>query len=396
MSAVERTITRIGITSFATQGGSGIVATELGLALARRGDFEVHFISNALPVRLRHFTPNVFFHEVEPANYPLFPHPPYSLTLASKMTEVARYHALDVLHVHYAIPHAASAYLAKQMLLPDPISVITTLHGTDITLVGQQPSFYPLTRFVIERSDAVTAVSEFLREETERVFRVDRPIEVIRNFVDTRVFVPRPDLRANNPLTEPGVPLLIHASNFRKVKNLPGILRTFARVRADRRCVLALVGDGPERVPAQRLARELGVEADVRFLGGQETMEELLAMADVLLLPSETESFGLVALEAMSCGTPVVASDRGGLPEVVKDGDTGFLRDPDDVEGMAQAVLVLLDDRARARAMGERGREVACERFCIRCVIDDYVELYDRMGRSRASGGTSGADPAPG
>lgn len=385
MSPSGANVTRIGITSFATQGGSGIVATELGLALARRGDFEVHFISNALPVRLRHFTPNVFFHEVEPANYPLFPHPPYSLTLASKMTEVARYHALDVLHVHYAIPHAASAYLAKQMLLPDPISVITTLHGTDITLVGQLPSFFPLTKFVIEKSDAVTAVSSFLRDETERVFGVGREIEVIRNFVDTQVFVPRPDLRANNPLTEPGVPLLIHASNFRKVKNLPGVLRTFARVRAERPCVLALVGDGPERGPAQLLAQELGVEGDVRFLGGQETMEELLAMADVLLLPSETESFGLVALEAMSCATPVVASDRGGLPEVVRDGETGFLHDPDDTEGMAHAAGRLLEDRALARRMGERGREIACEIFCIRCVIEDYVELYARLGRERTA-----------
>lgn len=394
MSSSGSKITRIGITSFATQGGSGIVATELGLALARRDDFEVHFISNALPVRLRHFTPNVFFHEVEPANYPLFPHPPYSLTLASKMTEVARYHALDVLHVHYAIPHAASAYLAKQMLLPDPISVITTLHGTDITLVGQLPSFFPLTKFVIEKSDAVTAVSSFLRDETERVFGVGREIEVIRNFVDTQVFVPRPDLRANNPLTEPGVPLLIHASNFRKVKNLPGVLRTFARVRAERPCVLALVGDGPERGPAQLLAHELGVEGDVRFLGGQETMEELLAMADVLLLPSETESFGLVALEALSCATPVVASDRGGLPEVVRDGETGFLRDPDDIEGMAHVVGRLLDDRTLARRMGERGREIACEIFCIRCVIEDYVELYARMGRQRAAGpGGEGGRP---
>jgi L-malate glycosyltransferase len=384
---IENGPTRIGITSFATQGGSGIVATELGLALARRGDFEVHFISNALPVRLRHFTPNVFFHEVEPASYPLFPHTPYSLTLASKMTEVARYHELDVLHVHYAIPHAASAFLAKQMLLPEPIGVITTLHGTDITLVGQQPSFFPLTRFVIDRSDAVTAVSDFLREETVQVFGVQREIEVIRNFVDTQVFVPRPDLRASNPLTIPGTPLILHASNFRKVKNLPGVIEVFARVRAQRPCLLVLVGDGPERGPAEQHVRALGVEADVRFLGGQETMEELVAMADVLLLPSETESFGLVALEAMSCATPVVASRRGGLPEVVTDGETGFLREPDDLDGMAAVVTMLLDDPVRARRMGERGREIACERFCIRCVIDEYVELYDRVGKGiRAAG----------
>ena len=392
MNASESGVTRIGITSFATHGGSGIVATELGLALARRGDFEVHFISHALPVRLRHFAPNVFFHEVEATNYPSFPHAPYSLTLASKMTEVARYHELDVLHVHYAIPHAASAYLAQQMLAPRPVGVVTTLHGTDITLVGQEPSFYPLTRFVIQRSDAVTAVSRFLRDETDRIFDPGRPIEVIRNFVDTQVFVPRPDLRADNPLTPSGTPLLMHASNFRKVKNIPRVLEVFARVRASMDCRLALVGDGPERSTAQTLARRLGVEDSVQFLGSQESMEELLAMADLLLLPSETESFGLVALEAMSCGTPVVASRRGGLPEVVRDGETGWLRDPDDVEGMAEGALRILRDEELARRMADRGRELACEVFCIRCVIEDYVELYDRVaGEVRRRRAESGA-----
>jgi len=369
---------KIGITSFATAGGSGIVATELGLALARTGNFEIHFISHAQPHRLRHFGPNVFFHEVETASYPPFPHAPYSLALASKMTEVARYHGLDLLHVHYAIPHAASAWLAQQMLGDDAIGVLTTLHGTDITLVGQDPSLFPLTRFVIERSDSVSAVSEYLAAETRRVFDIKRDIEVIGNFVDTSVFVPRPDLRASNPLAAPGEPLLMHASNFRPVKNVEKVVDVFAAVRAQRPCRLAMVGDGPEVQPARQRARDLGVEADVQFLGNQDSTEELLAMCDVLLLPSETESFGLVALEAMSCAVPVVASRRGGIPEVVADGEVGFLCGPGDVRGMAGAVLALLDDPALARRVGERGREIACERFCITCVIHQYIDLYQR------------------
>jgi N-acetyl-alpha-D-glucosaminyl L-malate synthase BshA len=373
---------RIGITSFATAGGSGVIATELGLALARSGEFEIHFITHAPPHRLRHFEPNVYFHEVETASYPPFPHAPYSLSLASKMTEVARYHGLDLLHVHYAIPHAASAFLAQQMLGDEAIGVLTTLHGTDITLVGQDPSLFPLTRFVIERSDSVSAVSEFLRAETERVFEIDRPIEVIGNFVDTSVFVPRPDLRAQNPLAGPGVPLLMHASNFRPVKNVNRVVEVFARVRAERDCRLAMVGDGPEVQPARRLAEELGVAADVHFLGNQDSTEELLAMCDVLLLPSETESFGLVALEAMSCAVPVVASRRGGLPEVVRDGETGLLFEPDDVDGMSAAVSGLLANPDRAHAMGETARELAREQFCISCVIGQYIDLYDRTSPS--------------
>ena len=380
---------RIGITSFATTGGSGIVATELGLALAQRDEFEVHFISHALPVRLRHFTPNVYFHEVETTNYPPFPHTPYSLALASKMVEVVRYHQLDLLHVHYAIPHAPAAFLAQQMLAPSELGVITTLHGTDITLVGQEPSFYPLTRFAIERSDAVTAVSEYLRRETERIFQVERGIDVVHNFVDTQVFVPRADLRADNPLRVDDRPLIVHASNFRPVKNVPRVIEVFAAVRAQRPCTLVMVGDGPERNPAERLARKLGVGEDVRFLGAQESMPELLAMADALLMPSESESFGLVALEAMSCGTPVVCSDRGGLPEVVTHGETGWLYDPGDVEGMATSLGRLFDDPDRAARMGEAAREVARERFCIRCVIDDYLAVYERViaaGPARRAG----------
>lgn len=370
---------RIGITSFASQGGSGILATELGVALARRGDFEVHFLSHAHPHRLPRFTPNLYFHEVQTGSYPPFPHAPYSLALASKMTEVALEFSLDILHVHYAIPHAASSYLAKQMLAPQNIATVTTLHGTDITLVGREPSFFPLTRFAIEKSDAVTAVSEWLRRETEEIFDIERCIEVVPNFVDTRVFVPRPDLRASNPLAPDGLPLLLHASNLRPVKNLAGVMRTFARVRRELPCRLAIVGEGPEKRPAQELSQELQVSDDVLFLGNQESVEELVAMANVLLLPSENESFGLVALEAMSCGTPVVASNRGGLPEVVTDGEHGYLREPDDHQGMAEGILRILRDPSLAVRMGESAREVARERFCIECVIHQYIELYERM-----------------
>jgi len=234
---------RIGITSFATPGGSGIVATELGLHLAQR-DYEVHFISSSMPARLRGFEPNVIFHEVETSSYPPFPHAPYSLALASKMTEVARYHHLDLLHVHYAIPHAASAYLAKQMLAPEAIATVTTLHGTDITLVGREPSFFPLTRWVIDQSDAVTAVSEYLRRETLDTFQVRRPVEVIPNFVDTQVCVPRPDLRKENPLSRNGERLLVHASNLRPVKNIDRVITVFAQVRHQMPCRLVVVGDG--------------------------------------------------------------------------------------------------------------------------------------------------------
>jgi N-acetyl-alpha-D-glucosaminyl L-malate synthase BshA len=369
---------RIGITSFATIGGSGIVATELGVNLAQRG-CEVHFISNAVPARLTTFAPNIYFHEVEVVTYTPFPHTPYSLALATKMTEVARYHELDLLHVHYAIPHAASSFLAQQMLLPRRIATVTTLHGTDITLVGQVPSFYALTKFVIERSDAVTAVSRFLEVETRRIFDIRRPIGVIPNFVDTETFTPRPELKTQCPFADAGQKVLMHVSNLRPVKNLPTVLRVFSRVRQQVPCKLVIVGDGPERGPSESLARQLGVARDVVFTGNQELIHEILAMADVLLLPSEHESFGLVALEAMSCQTPVVASNRGGLPEVIESGSTGFLHDPHDEDGQVASVLRLLREPDLAMAMGQRARAAAIERFDLRHVIDAYVRLYDEL-----------------
>ena len=369
---------KIGVTSFATHGGSGIVATELGLKLAELGH-EIHFISNAVPVRLREFEPNVFFHEVQTSTYPAFPHAPYTLALATRMTEVVRYHGLDLLHVHYAIPHAASSYLARQMLPSGSVKTVTTLHGTDITLVGQDPSFWPLTKFVIEQSDGVTAVSEFLRAETRSVFSVESDIQVIPNFVDTDVFKPQPELRDRNSLAEHGEKILFHASNFRAVKNIETVVRVFAEVRARVPCRLVLVGDGPERGPAEALSRELGVAADVVFLGSRESMAELMAMADVLLLPSEHESFGLVALEAMSAGTPVVATNRGGLPELIEHGVTGFLHDPQDVLGQSQSTLALCRDPELSQRIGAAAREVAQERYCVDCVLGAYLSLYEKL-----------------
>lgn len=378
---------RIGITSFATAGGSGIVATELGQHLAKQGH-EIHYISNAIPIRLSGFEPNVQFHQVELSSYPPFPSTPYSLSLATKMTEVARSRKLDILHVHYAIPHAASAYLAKQMLLPLPLATVTTLHGTDITLVGREPSFFELTRFCIEQSDRVTAVSEWLRRETVDTFDVRKSIQVIPNFVDTEIFRPRPDLRAENPLRRHGEKLVLHASNFRPVKNVPRVLEIFAATRKEVDARLVLVGDGPERSAAERQAVELGIQEDVLFLGGQDMMAELVAMADVLLLPSEHESFGLVALEAMSCGVPVVVARRGGLVEVVEHGVTGFLDDPHDVSAMAGHVIRILSDDALAQSLGENARRTVKERWCIRKVIHEYVALY-RGAIDRACGRTS-------
>jgi len=372
---------RIGMTSFAAHGGSGVVATELGLALADRGH-EVHFISNALPVRLRRFQSEIFFHEVQTAHYPAFPHAPYTLALATKMAEVARYHRLDILHVHYAIPHAASAYLAKKMLESCDLKMVTTLHGTDITLVGQEPGFWLLTQFLIDQSDAVTAVSRFLEKETRRVFETERRIEVIHNFVDTEVFRPRPDLRRENPLASHGEKLVVHASNLRPVKNLDGVIRIFQRIAEKIDARLIIVGDGPERPNGERLARELGIADRVDFLGACESMEDLMAMADVLLLPSEHESFGLVALEAMSTQTPVVATDRGGLPELIEHGVTGFLHDPHDLDAHARSALAVLQDGKLALEIGEAARAVAKRRFCTECVVDRYLEVYHGLTRS--------------
>jgi N-acetyl-alpha-D-glucosaminyl L-malate synthase BshA len=366
---------RIGITCYPTEGGSGVVATELGKDLARRGH-EVHFITSSLPVRLRTFEKNICFHEVRPENYPVFHYPPYSLSLAAKMAEVAVNHDLDVIHSHYAMPHAASAYLAKQMLRDRGVKTVTTLHGTDITLVGQAPSFFAVTRFSIEESDCVTSVSRWLKDETIRIFNPKRNIRVIPNFVDIKAFRPRDLSDRRSQFAAPGEKILLHISNFRPVKNLPALVEVFDRVRGEHPARLLLVGDGPERGPVETLVHERGLGEAVTFLGNQEYVEDLLPHADVFLLPSLHESFGLVALEAMAVGVPVVATNVGGPNEVVVDGECGFLRGPRDVPGMVEAVLRILTDPGLASAMGEAGVRRVRESFTLDTIVPQYLDAY--------------------
>jgi L-malate glycosyltransferase len=367
---------RLGITCYSHFGGSGVVATELGLALARRG-YEVHFIAHRLPFRLREFSSNLYFHEATPASYPVFEQTPHNLALTTKMVEVAENYGLDLLHVHYAMPFAASAYLARQLIAPRSLGVVTTLHGTDITVVGVEPAFFRVTKFSIESSDRVTAVSRFLKERAEESFGITRPIEVIYNFVDSKVFAPRK--RTSLRLAPPQTRVLMHASNFRPVKNIPAIIHIFAEVRKQITAKLVMVGDGPEKPGAEALARELKVDRDVLFLGNQDCMEELLPLADIFLLPSSSESFGLVALEAMSAEVPVVASNIGGLPEVVEHGVTGFLHDPTHLAGFVASTLRLLTHERLRRTMGRRARRVARERFSVDEMVDRYIRVYDTL-----------------
>jgi N-acetyl-alpha-D-glucosaminyl L-malate synthase BshA len=372
-----RRLPRIGITCFPSAGGSGVIASELGVNLARSG-CEVHFITRSLPVRLRRFERNIFFHQVDTFSYPVFQGDPYTLALATVMSEVATQYELDILHVHYAIPHAASALLARDML-DGRVKVITTLHGTDVTLVGQEPSFLPITRYLIRRSDAVTAVSRWLRDETGLVFGVERLIEVIPNFVDTRLFRPREDARLRAQFAAPEEKLLIHASNFRPVKNIPVVIEVFARVAAAVPARLLLVGDGPELTLARERAAALGVADRVECLGQVENMAPIYPLGDLTLLPSRHESFGLAALESMSCGTPVIATNRGGTGEFIDDGHNGYLRDPEDVAGMTVAALRLLRDQGLHQSLAEEARRDAVASFGERCVLKQYIELYDRL-----------------
>ena len=368
---------KIGITCYPTYGGSGAVATELGIALAARGH-EVHFISYEHPFRLPHFLPRVYFHEVSIGNYPLFEYPPYDLALAVRMHDVALAHELDLLHVHYAIPHATSAWIAKEMLREQgrALPVVTTLHGTDITIVGQDHSYQAITKFSIERSDRITAVSQWLKDETTRAFGcADCPIEVIPNFVDPTVF---DRARYGDALRQElggGRPVLMHISNFRPVKRVVDVIRVFARVRAQQPCVLVMVGDGPDRHAAEEEARRLGVAAEVRFLGKIDTVAPLFAAADVYVFPSESESFGLSALEALASGVPVVAARVGGVPEVVRDGVTGALLPLGDVEGMAEAVRGFLDP-SRWREASAAAAADARARFATGDVVAQYERLY--------------------
>jgi N-acetyl-alpha-D-glucosaminyl L-malate synthase BshA len=367
---------KIGITCYPTYGGSGVVATELGKELASRGH-DVHFISYALPIRLT-MKDRVYFHEVEVLTYPLFEYPPYDLVLATKMAEVMTRFDLDILHVHYAIPHSISAYLAKMMLRDRVVPFVTTLHGTDITLVGNDRSYLPITRFGIEQSDSVTAVSEYLKQRTIQEFQIQRPVQVVPNFVDCNVYGPPADRSLRRKFAKDDEGILIHISNFRPVKRVEDVVGIFALVRKKRNARLLMVGDGPERPKAEWLANTQGIARDVLFVGKQNDMSELLAISDILLLPSELESFGLVALEAMACEVPVIATRVGGIPEVVRDGVDGFLHEVGDVQAMADRCLSILDNPKVREGLGRAAREHAHRNFCSSKIVLQYEDLYTR------------------
>jgi N-acetyl-alpha-D-glucosaminyl L-malate synthase BshA len=354
------------------------VAAELGKQLARRGH-RVHFVSYRMPFRLDGFHENICFHEVDVSSYVLFEYPPHDLALAAKMAEAAREHDLDLFHVHYAIPHALAGLLAQQMLGDKAPKLITTLHGTDITLVGQDRSFFEITRFGIERSNGVTAVSEFLRRMTLDEFQIGNGIETIYNFVDLEVYSRARAYGDRAAFASPDQKILLHVSNMRPVKRPLDVVRILERVVQGAPAVLLMVGEGPERSSAQALARRLGLQDRVRFLGTRERVDEIAGMADVFLLPSELESFGLSALEAMACGVPVIGSDAGGLPELVADGETGYLRPVGDVEGMAARCLELLEDDARRKAMGEAGRRRAETLFNADRIVTQYERYYEKV-----------------
>ena len=375
----------VGITCYPTYGGSGIVATELGMELAARGH-EVHFISYANPIRLDPGTPRIHYHEVEVSTYPLFQYPPYCLALASRMAEVAESYDLDLLHVHYAIPHSIAALLAQQMLAATRrLPFITTLHGTDITLVGVDRSYFPITKFSIEKSNGITSISEYLRRETVEVFGVSNEIRVIQNFVNCDLYRPDNAKAGARHYAPHGEKLLIHLSNFRPVKRALDCVRILAEVRKQLPARLLMAGDGPDRPPAEHLARELKVEHDIVFLGKQNHVERLIPLAEVLLMPSDLESFGLVALEAMACGVVPVATRVGGVPELITDGEDGFLEAPGDIAAQAARVVALLGDGRLHYRMAKAGRWNASERFCSDKIIPKYERYYEQVvGERRA------------
>jgi len=369
---------RIGITCYPTYGGSGVVATELGMELAARGH-DIHFISYAPPIRMNPGDPRIHFHEVEVASYPLFDHPPYTLALATKMLEVFEAESLDLLHVHYAIPHSVSALLARSMAAPRRLPFITTLHGTDITLVGSNRSYLPITRYSIEQSDGVTAISRYLLNQTLKEFEIKRPIEVIPNFVNCDLYTRKPVPGLREQWAPNGEPILMHLSNFRPVKRLTDTVEIFAIVRAKMPAKLVLIGDGPDRGAAEYLVRKNRLQKDVLFLGKQNGVYEKLAVADLFLLPSELESFGLAALEAMACEVPVIATNVGGVPEVVEHGVDGYLVEPGDVKEAARYGIEILSRADRGREMGQRARINAKKKFCSNDVIPAYEAYYRRV-----------------
>jgi N-acetyl-alpha-D-glucosaminyl L-malate synthase BshA len=375
---------RIGITCYPTYGGSGVVATELGIELAGMGH-EVHFISYSQPFRLSGRDEGIHYHEVPVSSYPLFEFPPYDLALASRMAEVAEFCDLDLLHVHYAIPHSVSALLARQMLAARGrrLPFVTTLHGTDITLVGLDRSYLPITRFAIQESDGVTSISNYLKEETIEHFGIKRDIEVVTNFVNCDIYVPFKDEAARAVararLARPDEAILMHLSNFRPVKRVVDVVKVFALVAREVPARLVLVGDGPDRSTAEWLAHDLGIHDRIHFMGKQDRVNELLPLADLMLMPSELESFGLAALEAMACKVPSIATSVGGVPELIDDGVTGLLYPVGHVEEMAAGAVGLLKDRTRLEAMRDAGRKTAQKRFCSSLVVPHYVKYYESV-----------------
>jgi L-malate glycosyltransferase len=372
---------KIGITCYPTYGGSGVVATELGMELAQRGH-EVHFITYSQPFRLQVEMENIHFHQVDVSMYPLFEYPPYDLALATRMGEVAEMYGLDLLHVHYAIPHSVSALLARQMLESRgrKLPFVTTLHGTDITLVGVDRSYWPITKFSIEHSDGVTAISKYLREQTQKVFEIENNIEVIYNFVNCDLYKrDEGAAQRRTQFADAGERILVHLSNFRPVKRLLDVVEIFDRVQKQIPARLLLMGDGPDRAAAEWLVRRKDIQERVFFLGKQERVQEKLAISDLMLLPSQLESFGLAALEAGACEVPSIATRVGGVPEVIEDGRTGCLAEVGDVERMARCAVELLSDEKRLREMGYRARVMAQSRFCSTKIIPQYEQFYERV-----------------
>jgi len=370
---------KIGIVCYPTYGGSGVVATELGLGLAKRGH-EIHFITYKRPARLTTFQENVFYHEVDTDEYPLFEYPPYDTALTSKLVDVVKYENLDLLHVHYAIPHATVAYIAKKILLTQGryVPVITTLHGTDITLVGNDKAFSPVVEFSINKSDGVTAVSKSLRRQTYEYFNITKEIEVIYNFIDFERFTKSNKDHFKKAIAPDGERILIHVSNFRKVKRVEDAVRIFQKVHQQLPSKLLLIGDGPERRNAEELCREMGLWSDTRFLGKQDAIEELMAVADVFLLPSENESFGLAALEAMACEVPVISSNAGGIPEVNIHGETGFLSDVGNVDEMAANAVYILSHEEVLSKFRENALAQA-KRHDISIILPQYEAYYEEI-----------------
>lgn len=371
---------KIGITCYPTYGGSGVVATELGLALASLGH-EVHFISYAIPHRLTRFVSNVFFHEVETTTYPLFEHSLYDLSLTSKMLEVIEYEDLDLMHVHYAIPHAVSAYLAKQVWSKSgkKIKFITTLHGTDITLMGLEPTFMPLVKFSIEESDGVTAVSRFLKEKTLTNFNLEKEVEVIYNFIDIDKYKPVNEKSFKKHVASCGEKVLIHTSNFRTVKRVTDTIRILEKVKKEMPTKLVLIGDGPDRSECERFARELDLHKDVIFLGKQDAIEEILTSADLFLMPSQSESFGLSALEAMACGIPVISTSVGGLPELIIHNQTGYIAEIGDIDRMAKYAIELLTNEKKYKSFARYSRERAVNNFDKNLILPQYINYYEKV-----------------